>query len=42
RRPFNAQNHLSLALKINSGKVARIPSCFSPQLFHVIEWMLNK
>ncbi|CAN0042792.1 unnamed protein product, partial [Choristocarpus tenellus] len=41
-RPFNAQNQLSLALKINSGRVARIPSRYSPQLFQAIEWMLNK
>ena len=42
RRPFNAQNQLSLAMKINTGRVAPIPSRYSPELFATIEWMLNK
>lgn len=42
RRPFNAHNQLALAMKINTGKVAPIPSRYSPGLFATIEWMLNK
>ncbi|CAM9768727.1 unnamed protein product, partial [Hapterophycus canaliculatus] len=41
-RPFNAQNQLALAMKINAGKVAPIPSRYSLALFATIEWMLNK
>ncbi|CAN0278654.1 unnamed protein product [Pylaiella littoralis] len=41
-RPFNAHNQLALAMKINTGKVAPIPSRYSPGLFATIEWMLNK
>ncbi|CAN0478683.1 unnamed protein product, partial [Scytosiphon promiscuus] len=41
-RPFNAQNQLALAMKINAGKVSPIPSRYSPALFATIEWMLNK
>eukprot|EP00903_Cladosiphon_okamuranus_P020587 g18898.t1 len=41
-RPFNAQNQLALAMKINTGKVAPIPSRYSPGLFATIQWMLNK
>lgn len=41
-RPFNAHNQLALAMKINAGKIAPIPSRYSPALFATIEWMLNK
>lgn len=41
-RPFNAHNQLALAMKINTEKVAPIPSRYSPSLFATIEWMLNK
>lgn len=39
--PFEATNHLSLALKIKNGKVERIPSRFSEELNRVIAWMLS-
>ncbi|CAN0254282.1 unnamed protein product, partial [Laminaria digitata] len=42
RRPFNAHNQLSLAMKINTGRVAPIPSRYSFELFATIEWMLNE
>lgn len=41
-RPFNAHNQLALAMKINTGKVAPIPSRYSPGLFATIQWMLTK
>ncbi|CAM9327949.1 unnamed protein product, partial [Laminaria digitata] len=41
-RPFNAHNQLSLAMKINTGRVAPIPSRYSSELFATIEWMLHK
>ncbi|CAM9298100.1 unnamed protein product [Ectocarpus sp. 6 AP-2014] len=41
-RPFDAHNQLALAMKINTSKVAPIPSRYSPDLFATIEWMLSK
>ncbi|CAM9763708.1 unnamed protein product, partial [Ectocarpus fasciculatus] len=41
-RPFDAHNQLALAMKINTSKVAPIPSRYSPGLFATIEWMLSK
>lgn len=38
--PFEATNHLSLALKIKSGKVDRINSRYSEELQRVIAWLL--
>ena len=39
--PFEAHNHLSLALKIKSGKIDRIPDKYSNNLSKVIFRMLN-
>ena len=39
--PFEAHNHLSLALKIKSGKVDKIPDKYSENLSKVIFWMIN-
>lgn len=39
--PFDAANHLSLAVKINAGKFNRIPIKYSEDLHRVIRWMLN-
>ena len=38
--PFQAQNHLSLAMKIKAGKFERIPSRYSEELQRVVTWML--
>jgi len=38
--PFQAQNHLSLAMKIKAGKFERIPLKYSEELHRVISWML--
>eukprot|EP01138_Halocafeteria_seosinensis_P015834 gb/GECG01016159.1/.p1 GENE.gb/GECG01016159.1/~~gb/GECG01016159.1/.p1 ORF type:complete len:464 (+),score=76.18 gb/GECG01016159.1/:1-1392(+) len=40
--PFEAQNHLSLAVKINSGKFNRIPTRYSDDLHRAIRWMLQR
>ena len=40
RPPFKANNQLSLALKIKTGKFDRIPEDYSEDLQRVIEWML--
>jgi NIMA (never in mitosis gene a)-related kinase 2 len=40
--PFEATNHLSLALKIKSGKFDRIPSVFSNEIMRVVQWMLSR
>lgn len=42
RRPFDADNHLALAMKINTAKVPTIPSRYSQELDTAIKWMLNK
>lgn len=39
--PFDATNHLSLAVKINAGKFARIPAKYSEDLHRAIRWMLT-
>lgn len=39
--PFEATNHLSLAVKINAGKFARIPSKFSENLYRTVRWMIQ-
>ena len=39
--PFEAHNHLSLALKIKSGKVEKIPEIYSQNLEKIILWMMN-
>jgi serine/threonine protein kinase len=41
-RPFEASNHLSLALKIKSGKFERIPTIYSEELQRVITWILTR
>lgn len=38
--PFQAQNHLSLAMKIKAGKFERIPTRYSEELMRVVTWML--
>lgn len=40
--PFDATNHLTLAVKINAGKFPRIPSRYSDDLHRAIRWMLQK
>ena len=39
--PFEAHNHLSLALKIKSGKVDKLPEKYSESLCKIIFWMMN-
>ena len=39
--PFEAHNHLSLALKIKSGKLEKLPDKYSDNLCKVIFWMIN-
>ena len=39
--PFDATNHLTLAVKINAGKFTRIPARYSEDLYRAIRWMLN-
>ena len=39
--PFEATNHLSLAMKIKSGKVEKINSRYSHFLFKIINWLMN-
>lgn len=41
RPPFEATNHLSLALKIKSGKFERLPLRYSEDLMDLINSMLN-
>lgn len=36
RAPFEATNQVQLAMKIKSGKIERIPSQYSDELFKVI------
>lgn len=40
--PFEASNHLALALKIKSGKFDRIPSRYSDELQRTITWILTR
>jgi NIMA (never in mitosis gene a)-related kinase len=39
--PFQADNSLTLALKIKKGDFQRIPSRYSDELMRVIKWMLK-
>ena len=39
--PFEAHNHLSLALKIKSGKIEKLPDKYSENLCKLIFWMMN-
>ena len=39
--PFEAKNQLMLAMRIKSGKVEKINSRYSEELWRVITWMLN-
>ena len=39
--PFEATNHLSLAVKINAGKFARIPAQYSDNLYRAVRWMIQ-
>lgn len=39
--PFQAENQLSLALKIKQGQFNRIPSRYSEELMRSIKWMLK-
>lgn len=39
--PFDATNQLSLAVKINAGKFARIPTQYSEDLHRAIRWMIQ-
>ncbi len=39
--PFDASNHLSLAVKINQGKFDRIPDKYSDALYRAVRWCLQ-
>lgn len=39
--PFQAENQLSLALKIKDGQFNRLPSRYTEELNRAIRWMLN-
>ena len=39
--PFDAANHVALAVKINAGKFARVPAAYSDELHRAIRWMLT-
>ena len=41
RAPFEATNQIQLAMKIKSGKIDRIPSTYSDELFKVIQCMMS-
>ncbi|RYY84071.1 hypothetical protein EON63_09960 [archaeon] len=41
RPPFDAQNAVTLAMKINTGKYPRIPARYSDNLFDAIRSMLQ-
>lgn len=41
RAPFEATNQIQLAMKIKSGKIERIPSQYSDELFKVIQCMMS-
>ena len=40
--PFEASNHLSLALKIKNGKFDRIPCKYSDEIQRVVLWIMSK
>jgi hypothetical protein len=39
--PFQAENALSLALKIKQGSFSRVPTRYSEELMRVVRWMLK-
>ncbi len=39
--PFEATNHLSLAIKIKAAKIDRVPMRYSEELQNMIDAMLN-
>lgn len=39
--PFDASNHLSLAMKINAGKFSRIPRQYTDELHAAVAWCLR-
>jgi serine/threonine protein kinase len=39
--PFEASNHVALAMKIKDGRFARLPSRYSEELNRVISWMIT-
>jgi len=41
RPPFEAKNHMALAMKIKAGKIERLPSRYSEELQRVVLWMLT-
>lgn len=41
RAPFEATNQIQLAMKIKSGKIERIPSQYSDELFKIIQAMMH-
>lgn len=41
RPPFEAKNHLSLAMKIKSGKYSELPSCYSEEMKSMVKCLLN-
>lgn len=42
RAPFEATNQIQLAMKIKAGKIERIPSQYSDELFQVIQAMMSQ
>ena len=40
--PFRAKNHLALAVKINSGRIGELPTCFSEELERACHAMLRR
>lgn len=40
--PFEATTHYQLAMKIKAGKMEKLPSIYSEQLWKVIQWMLQQ
>jgi serine/threonine protein kinase len=39
--PFEAKNHVTLAMKIKEGRFDRLPSRYSEELNRVISWMIT-
>lgn len=42
RPPFDANNQVALAVKINEGRFDRLPRCFSEELMRAVAWMLRR
>jgi NIMA (never in mitosis gene a)-related kinase len=42
RPPFEASNHLALAMKIKEGKFERLPALYSESLHKTVNWMLQR